>query len=187
MKTKNLTAATLLTALALVFSYIEFLIPFNLGIPGVKLGLANIVILIALFCLSTKHAFAVNVTRVLISCLLFSGLYGCMYAMAGALLSLSVMALLKKTGLFSVTGISVAGAISHNFGQILMAALIVSNLNMFAYFPLLIFSGLVCGLINGFISHLILKHLPSGAFSFVSGRQTTPKKAINKTGDIYEY
>ena len=171
MKTKNLTAATLLTALALIFSYIEYLIPFNLGIPGVKLGLANIVILITLFCLGTKSAFAVNIARVLISCILFSGLYGLMYAMTGALLSLTVMSLLKKTGLFSVTGISVAGAISHNFGQILMAALVVSNLNMFGYFPLLIFSGLICGLINGFISHLILKHLPAGAFLLTPSRQ----------------
>lgn len=171
MKIKNLTMATLLTTIAMIFSYIEFLIPFNLGIPGIKLGLANIVIIVTLYCIGTKYAFAVNVMRVLISGLLFSGMFGCMYAMAGALLSLSVMAFLKKTGLFSVVGISVAGGITHNLAQILTAAFVVSNLNIFGYFPLLIFSGLICGFINGLISHSVMQHLPEEAFL-----KTTAKK-----------
>ncbi len=163
--------ATLLTSLAMIFSYIEFLIPFNLGIPGIKLGLANIVIIMTLYCIGTKYSFAVNVMRVLLSGLLFSGMFGCMYAMTGALLSLSVMSLLKKTGLFSVIGVSVAGGITHNLAQVITASFVVSNLNVFGYFPLLIFSGLVCGFVNGLISHSVMQHLPSDAFLITTAKK----------------
>lgn len=155
------TALTaLMVSLALIFSYIEFLIPFTPAVPGIKLGIANLVIIVALYYLEPRYALTVNVVRVLIAGLLFSGVFGAAYSMAGALLSFLVMVLLKKTGWFSVTGVSIAGGVAHNLGQILVASFLVSNLKMFAYFPVLIFSGVASGAAIGIISWLILQRLP---------------------------
>lgn len=153
----------LMAALALIFSYIEVLIPFNPGIPGIKLGIANLVIIIALYYLGPRYALTINLVRILIAGLLFNGLFGALYSLAGALLSLAVMILLKKTGLFSVTGVSMAGGVAHNLGQLLIAAFLVSNIKVFVYFPVLIFSGVICGTAIGIISYLMLKKLPSKA------------------------
>lgn len=158
--TKRITMTALLAALALIFSYIEVILPFNTGIPGVKLGIANLVIIVALYYLGTGYAFSVNLIRVLIAGLLFNGLFGALYSLAGALLSFAVMTLLKRTGLFSVTGVSIAGGVSHNLGQLFVAAFLISNLKIFAYFPVLIFSGIISGAFIGIVSYLILKRLP---------------------------
>ena len=156
----KMTMCALLAALALIFSYIEVLIPFNPGIPGIKLGIANLVIIIALYYLGPKYALTVNLVRICIAGLLFNGLFGALYSLSGGLLSWVVMVLLKKTGVFSVTGVSMAGGVSHNLGQLLTAAFIVSNIKVFIYFPVLIFSGLICGTLIGILSYLILKKLP---------------------------
>lgn len=156
----KMTMCALLAALALIFSYIEVLIPFNPGIPGIKLGIANLVIIIALYYLGPKYALTVNLVRICIAGLLFNGLFGALYSLSGGLLSWVVMVLLKKTGVFSVTGVSMAGGVAHNLGQLLTAAFIVSNIKVFIYFPVLIFSGLICGTLIGILSYLILKKLP---------------------------
>ncbi len=161
-RTKNLTYSALLAALALIFSYIEILIPFNFGIPGVKLGIANLVIIVSLYYLGPKYAFAINMLRVLVAGLLFTGLFGCLYSLAGAILSFAVMLLIKKTGLFSVTGVSICGGVFHNLGQILIAAVLISSLKIFVYFPVLIISGVISGTIIGVVAFLILKRLPDG-------------------------
>ena len=101
-KTTRLAAAALLAALAIIFSYIEVMIPNPAAIPGVKLGIANIVILVALYELDLRYALAINIIRITIVGLLFSGLFGALYSLAGGLLSMLVMWLLKKTGLFSI-------------------------------------------------------------------------------------
>jgi heptaprenyl diphosphate synthase len=150
----------LLAALALIFSYIEVLIPFNPGIPGIKLGIANLVIIVALYYLGPKYALTVNLVRILIAGLLFNGMFGALYSLSGGLLSWLVMVLLQKTRLFSVTGVSMAGGVAHNLGQLLTAAFIVSNIKVFIYFPVLIFSGMICGTLIGILSYLILKKLP---------------------------
>ena len=147
-------------ALALIFSYIEAILPLNTGIPGVKLGIANLVILTALYILGFRRAMCINVIRILIAGLLFNGFFGAMYSLAGGVLSLIIMYLLKKTGLFSVVGISMAGGVAHNLGQLLIAALIVSNIKLFFYFPVLLFSGMISGILIGIVTHLILKKLP---------------------------
>lgn len=157
---KKMTMTALLAALALIFSYIEVLIPFSPGIPGIKLGIANLVIIISLYYLGPKYAFSVNLVRILIAGLLFNGLFGALYSLAGALLSFTVMALLRKTGIFSITGVSIAGGVSHNMGQLLVAAFLIDSLKIFAYFPVLIFSGIISGAVIGIISYLILKRLP---------------------------
>lgn len=154
-------ACALLTALALIFSYVESLFPLPIGVPGVKLGIANLVILIALYRYGFKMALIVNVMRIVLAGLLFSGLFGVLYAMAGGLLSLFAMGLLKKTGIFSIIGVSFVGGVVHNFGQVTVAAFLVSHVGMYAYFPILLFSGLVAGTILGIIAHNLLVRLPS--------------------------
>jgi len=166
MQTRNSTShkialAAMLAALALIFSYIEAILPLNTGIPGVKLGIANLVILTALYVLDFRYAMLINILRILIAGLLFNGFFGAMYSLAGGVLSLIIMVLLKKTNLFSVIGISMAGGVAHNLGQLLVAALIVSTMKLFYYFPILLFSGMISGVLIGILTHLILKKLPS--------------------------
>lgn len=158
--TKKITIAALMAALALIFSYVEVLIPFTVGVPGIKLGVANIVVIIVLYYLGPKYAITVNVVRVLIAGLLFNGLFGALYSLAGAVISFIVMVMLKKTDIFSIVGISMAGGVAHNLGQILVAAFLISNIKIFVYFPMLIISGVVTGAIIGILAGLILKRLP---------------------------
>ncbi len=149
----------LLTSLALIFSYVEAILPFNIGVPGVKLGIANIVIVIALYRLDARSALSINIFRIFISGFLFSGVFGILYSLAGGLLSFAVMVLLKKTDRFSVIGISVAGGVMHNLGQLITATLIIENLAMFIYFPVLLFSGIICGIIVGVVCCKVMQHL----------------------------
>lgn len=158
--TRRIATAGLMAALALIFSYIEVLIPFNFGIPGIKLGIANLVIIVALYYLNGKYALVINLVRIFIAGLLFSGVFGIIYSLAGCLLSFITMILLKRTGLFSVTGVSIAGGVMHNLGQILIAAVVVGNIRVFVYFPFLVISGVITGAIIGIVAYLILKRLP---------------------------
>lgn len=163
-KTSRLALAAMLSCLALIFSYIEFLIPIDFGIPGIKLGLANLLIIIALYGLEWKYALAINLVRITLSGLLFSGAFGVVYSLSGGLLSFFVMAILKKTHKFSIVGVSMAGGVFHNLGQILVAAKLVSNVKIFYYFPFLLFSGIVTGVIIGFFAYYLAIKMPSGLF-----------------------
>jgi heptaprenyl diphosphate synthase len=158
-KTRRLATSAILASLGLIFSYIEAIIPFSFGIPGVKLGIANLVVIIALYTLGTSYALSINVIRILVAGLLFNGLFGAIYSLAGALLSFLIMVLLKKTKLFSIVGVSMAGGVIHNLGQLLIAAAIISNLKIFFYFPILLFSGMVTGILIGIIAYFILRRL----------------------------
>lgn len=157
---QRLAFGALLTALALIFSYIEVLIPFHFGIPGVKLGLANLVIIVTLYYLGPRSALTINVLRVLVAGLLFTGLFGCLYSLGGALLSFAAMYAAGRSGRFSVTGVSICGGVFHNLGQILVAAFLISSWKIFIYFPVLVFSGLLSGAVIGVLAHLILRRLP---------------------------
>ena len=106
------------TALALIFSYIETLIPVNFGIYGVKLGLANLIIVVALYKIGIGEAFLLSVVRVVLSGFLFGNYFSIIYSLAGGMLSLAVMSLLKRSGGFSVMGVSIAGGVFHNIGAI---------------------------------------------------------------------
>lgn len=161
LRTKRLTKLALLTCLALIFSYIEAILPFNLGIPGVKLGIANIVVVVALYRLDGKSALTINLIRIFLAGFLFSGVFGIIYSLAGGLLSFGAMVAAKRSGLFSEIGISVAGGVMHNLGQLITATLIVESLSMFVYFPVLLFSGIATGIIIGIASALILRKLDS--------------------------
>lgn len=156
---RKIAYVSLLTSLALIFSYVEAIIPFNIGIPGVKLGIANLVIIVALYLLDVKCTFLINIIRIVIAGLLFSGVFGILYSLAGGLLSLTVMALLRKTGFFSIIGISIAGGVTHNLGQIFTAAWLMGTVKVFIYFPVLLFSGIICGALIGIVAFFILKRL----------------------------
>ena len=147
------------TALALIFSYVESLIPIQLGIPGVKLGLANLIIVIALYKMRLSEVFLLSIVRILLSGFLFGNYFSILYSLAGGLLSLVVMALLKKTGDFSVMGISMAGGGSHNVGQLVVAMLVVETFSVGYYLPVLLVAGLVTGFLIGVAAGEMLKRL----------------------------
>ncbi len=147
------------TALALIFSYVESLIPIQLGIPGVKLGLANLIIVIALYKMRLSEVFLLSIVRILLSGFLFGNYFSILYSLAGGLLSLAVMALLKKTGDFSVMGISMAGGVSHNVGQLVVAMLVVETFSVGYYLPVLLVAGLVTGFLIGVAAGEMLKRL----------------------------
>lgn len=152
------------TALALIFSYVETLIPINFGIPGVKLGLANLIIVVALYKLPLQEVYLLSIVRILLSGFIFGNYFSILYSLAGGLLSLSVMALLKRRNSFSVMGISVSGGVFHNVGQMTVAMLVVETFSVAYYFPVLMIAGLVTGLLIGILSNEMLKRLKNIRF-----------------------
>ena len=154
----------LLAALALIFSYVEVLVPFNAGVPGIKLGLANLVPLIILYRLDARYAFAANLIRVFLAGLLFSGMFAALYSLAGSVTSFIVMYLLKKTRLFSVIGVSTAGGVFHNIGQLCVAILAISGPQLIHYLPVLIISGMIAGIIVGIGAAILLDRIPAKLF-----------------------
>lgn len=145
------------TALALIFSYVETLIPIQFGIPGVKLGLANLIIVIALYRMKLSEAYLLSIVRVLLAGFIFGNYFSIIYSLAGGLLSLTVMALLRKKGGFSVIGVSIAGGVFHNIGQLIVASVIVETFSVMYYVPVLLIAGLVTGLLIGIASDGMLK------------------------------
>lgn len=147
------------TALGLIFSYVETLIPIQLGIPGVKLGLANLVIVIALYKMSPQEALLLSVTRIVLSGFIFANLFSIIYSLAGGVLSLGVMCLLRKREGFSVVGVSIAGGVSHNIGQLLIAMAVVESFSVSYYAPVLLVAGVITGMLIGVAAREMLKRL----------------------------
>lgn len=147
------------TALALMFSYIETMIPIQFGVPGIKLGFANIMIVIMLYKSSAKEALLLSIVRIMLSGFLFGNLSSIIYSIAGGVLSLGIMTLLKKQGGFSVIGVSVAGGVSHNVGQLIVAMLVVETYQVGYYFPVLLVAGVLTGLGIGVASQEVLKRI----------------------------
>lgn len=152
------------TALALIFSYIETLVPISFGIPGVKLGLANLIIVIALYKIPLREVYVLSIVRVLLSGVLFGNYFSIAYSLAGGLLSLTVMALLKKTGGFSVIGISIAGGVCHNIGQLVVAMIVVETFAMSYYMPVLLVAGLITGFLIGVVADQVLRRISNIMF-----------------------
>ena len=148
-----------LTALSMILSYIDSMIPLLPSVPGIKIGLANLVILVSLYLLGFAPAFLIDIIRVILSGLLFTGLSGALYSLSGALLSFAVMALLKRSGHFSEVGVSIAGGAAHNLGQLLTAVFLISNPYLFYYYPVLTVTGCAAGILTGFLSHILIKRL----------------------------
>lgn len=158
-KGARLASFGVFVALALICSYIETLIPFQIGIPGVKLGLANIVIVIALYRMPVREAFLLSAVRVILAGFLFGNLMSILYSLTGGFLSLAVMWGVRHVKAVSIVGVSIAGGVFHNIGQLLAAALVVETYGVFSYVPVLLVSGLMTGLVIGLLSGEILKRL----------------------------
>ncbi len=146
----------IMLALALICSYVEALIPIPLGIPGIKLGLANIVIVFALYSMGIKEALLLSVMRVTISGFMFGNVVAIAYSLTGGLLSLLVMYLLKKTEKLSCISISIAGGIFHNIGQLIIAAVLVDNYYVLYYVPVLMIAGFITGACIGIVAQEVL-------------------------------
>ncbi len=159
MRASKIARYGLLVALALALSYAESLLP-SPGVPGVKLGLPNLVVVFALYRLGTADAWALSLVRVLLVSLLFGNGASLAYSLAGAALSLAVMCLLKRTGKFSETGVSVAGGVAHNAGQIAVAVFLLETTRLAWYLPVLCLSGTVAGILIGLVSALLVKRVP---------------------------
>ncbi len=158
-KTKRLVLLAMLTAVAMILSYVESLLP-SVGIPGVKMGLANIAVIFALFRFGWKEAAALSLVRVVLISLLFGSVGAMLYSLAGAVLSLAVMALLRRIDRFSTVGVSVAGGVAHNAGQILMAMLILQTKQLLGYLPVLAVSGIAGGVLTGLTAALLIRRIP---------------------------
>ena len=161
MKKQKISAKTvalmaMMIALAMIFSYVETMIPINFGIPGVKLGLANLVIVAAIYLFGGKQAFLISIVRIFLSGFMFGNLASIMYSLGGGLLSLAAMLLLKKTDKLSILAVSVMGGICHNIGQLIVAMLVVENLKLIFYVPVLLISGFLTGLLIGIVCRVIL-------------------------------
>lgn len=153
-----------LTAAALVCGYLELLIPLPVTVPGVKLGLGNIVILMALERLGAKAGFFLMLIKVIASTLLFANLQMLIFSLAGGLLSWAVMALAVRSGAFSTVATSVLGGIAHNGGQLIAVAALLSGRVALVNMPVLAVSGVLCGAAVGVAARLVLRALPQEAF-----------------------
>ena len=158
MKTKRVALYGLLIALAMLLSWVESLIPIPFPVPGIKLGLTNLVILVALYELGARDAFVLSMVRILLVSFTFGNTAALLYSLAGGLLSLAVMFLLKKTDIFGMTGVSVAGGVAHNVGQIAVASVLLST-NMSAYLPVLMISGCVAGVLIGLLGSEVARRV----------------------------
>ena len=160
LRTKKLALSAILAALAMILSYVEAMVPMPVPIPGIKLGLANLVILLAIYRLGFKYALAINCIRIFVTGLLFTGVFGILYSLAGGLLSLLVMYLLYRTEIFSMVVVIMAGGVAHNLGQLLTACLIMSNIRLMSYFAVLLFAGIGSGILMGIVAWLVCQRLP---------------------------
>ncbi len=156
---RKVAYSAIMIALAMIFSYVEALIPVDFGIPGVKLGIPNIVIVVGLYTISFYDVLIISILRVILTGILFGNVMTIWYSLAGGLLSIAIMWLLKRTRQFSMIGVSVAGGVSHNMGQLFTAIFFVKNLAVGMYFPVLMIAGVITGAIIGFMSRIVLDRI----------------------------
>ena len=153
---KKIAYLSMFLALALVCSYVETLIPFPIGIPGVKLGLTNIIVILVLYCIGEKEAILISILRILLSGFMFGNAFAIIYSLAGGILSFILMMLMKRTKKFSVITVSIAGGISHNIGQMLLASILIESYYIVSYLPVLLISGTITGFLIGVLGQEII-------------------------------
>lgn len=149
----------LFLALALILSYVEALLPFSFGIPGIKLGLANLITVIMLYCAGAKEAFLLSALRIVLAGFLFGNPFGILYGLSGGIVSFFAMFFLKKTEKLHTVSVSVAGGMFHNIGQLFAAALVVENPKLFYYLPVLLLAGFVTGFLIGILAQEMIVRL----------------------------
>ena len=159
LDTRKTTFLAMTVAAAMILSWLESILPWFTGIPGIKIGLANIAVIFALEKFGKKEAFAVSLVRVFAMALLFGSAVSMLYSAAGAVLSLCVMILMRKTDRFSSVGVSVAGAVAHNIGQILVAGALMGRGLLGYYLPVLLVSGVVSGIAVGLASAVVAERV----------------------------
>lgn len=162
--TKRVATDGLFIALSLVVSYIEVMLPIPLGIPGVKIGLANAVIMVLLFFTTWQRALGISILRIFLAGFLFGNPMTIVYSLAGGILSLLVMVMLKKIKGFSAIGISVGGGVAHNLGQLTVAVLLMENAKIYYYAPVLLITGTIAGIAIGVLTGVLVKKLPKQLF-----------------------
>ena len=161
-KTKKIAFVGLAASLALLLSYVEFLLPpLFVSVPGIKLGLPNIIILYVLYVLGFRYAAGVSFTRLCISSMLFGNAVTFAYSAAGAVLSLLVMTLLKRWGRLSEVGVSVSGGVAHNVGQILVAVALLNTPKLAYYLIVLTVTGTLSGVFIGLCGAMLVKRIPT--------------------------
>lgn len=157
---KKIVFLGLCTAVAMILSYVEALLPpLWAAVPGIKMGLPNIMILFMLYRFSLKEAAAVSLVRLLLVALLFGNAMSLIYSLCGAALSLFIMALLKKTDRFSEVGVSIAGGVFHNLGQVLAAMVLLETAEIGYYMIALAISGTIAGILVGLAASFVLKYM----------------------------
>ncbi len=154
--TRRIAYCAMMIALAMIFSYVESLIPFNFGVPGMKLGIANLVMVAGLYFLPTADVFIISLVRIVLVGSMFGNGMSIIYSLAGGILSLIIMVLLKKIPGFSIIGVSIAGGISHNIGQLIVATIVVQNIKILYYCPALLIAGTITGLLIGIVAGQVL-------------------------------
>lgn len=159
LDTKKMVTLSSLIAVAMILSYVESLLPFFVAVPGVKMGLSNIATVFTLYALGWPYAICVSALRIFLSALLFGNFFSLIYSFSGAALALLVMILLKKTDTFSPIGVSVAGGVFHNAGQIIAACILMKNAAISLYIIPLIISGTVSGILIGLVSGILVDRI----------------------------
>ena len=157
-----LALSALLMAVMLALGYVESLLP--TGVPGIKLGLSNSVLIVAIYTLGVPTAFLLMIGKVLLSGFLFSGVNAMLYAFAGGLLSMLVMSLLYRLKSFHIVTIAMAGAVMHNVGQVALAMLMLETDKLFYYMAVLMLVGLVTGFVTGNAARILLRRIPESLF-----------------------
>lgn len=154
---QSIALCGVMTSLAIVFGYIEHLIPMPFGIYGIKLGIANLVVITMLYTLGACSAFTINMLRIILCSMLFGSFTSFWYSLVGGLLSFAVMWILKRTNKLSPMGVSICGAVAHNIGQIIVAVILLDEFKIALYLPVLLITGAITGAIIGLIAIPIIK------------------------------
>lgn len=156
---KSVALYGMLIALAFIFSYVEAMIPVPVPVPGIKLGLANLVNVVGLYTVGIPGTVAVSLVRILLVGFTFSNVFSMVYSLAGGTVSLAVMILARKSGLFGKVGVSILGGIFHNIGQLSVAAFVTSTAGVFSYMPVLLAAGVITGGVIGLLGGLVVERI----------------------------
>ena len=159
MKSQKVATYGLFVALAFILSYIESLIPMPVPIPGIKIGLANLVVIAGLYTMGPKEAFSLSIVRIILIGFTFGNLSTMIYSLAGGLLSCILMIFISKFKIFSIIGVSIIGGVSHNMGQILVAMVVVQSSFLFYYLPFLLIAGTISGTVIGITGAIIVERI----------------------------
>lgn len=165
MKTSKMTFLGLFTAVAMILSFVETLLPpLTTALPGIKMGLPNIAIMFILYRVGWKEATVVSIVRVILVSLLFGSIMSMAYSLGGAILSLLIMTFMQKLTSFNRVSISVVGGVCHNIGQILVAWMVTGTAQIVYYLPVLLISGCAAGILVGLVAGMLEKRVPKIKF-----------------------